>query len=463
MVMVLMVAVRRVEGFVFACETTLEAKVAWADGVVRGRVVEVSAVAAPLRAGGGSAGGVWHRVRIEVSEVVKGRFGREVEVVVKEGRRAVPGWEECRGERLFFLKEGAHVRGWEGVYGTVGYTVLEDYEPVDLEGGWIVPAEGAVSADMTRLGDREAVMGAARRAAREVSVGMAEVPVTDAEQVAMGLDHTMMVLVPLTEQEARVAEGWAYSAEWLVRWRAVVVLQERRAEGGTEALRHLAGIVPVMNGREYDADFVIGEMARTALAEAGEAAPAETWGPRRAVFGAEGVGTWLVAAGLVAGPLLWWRRRRMGVVKAVFAGMLVVLGVVVGRSFWGGDAVWWGYNNVQAWRGVVYVNFHGRAEMRAERAGAYCRGDEFPEADHVWRELNTPPVGWMVEMGPWQPLNAMLFPEWTVVERVRVPLWVVGAGLGSPWMWGWGAAGMGWLRRRRRGWRGFEGGVGWPS
>jgi hypothetical protein len=59
------------------------------------------------------------------------------------------------------------------------------------------------------------------------------------------------------------------------------------------------------------------------------------------------------------------------------------------------------------------------------------------------------------EGGPWQPLNAMLFPEWTAVDRVRAPLWVVGVLLGSPWMWGWGAAGVGWLRRRR-GWRGFE-------
>jgi hypothetical protein len=53
------------------------------------------------------------------------------------------------------------------------------------------------------------------------SVGMAEVPVTETERAAMGLGYTRMVLVPLMEERARVAGGWAYSGEELLRWRAV--------------------------------------------------------------------------------------------------------------------------------------------------------------------------------------------------------------------------------------------------
>ncbi|HVS71864.1 MAG TPA: hypothetical protein VHQ47_11470 [Phycisphaerae bacterium] len=196
----------RALGGVAATEWSLEARVAWADAVVRGRVVDVARVAAP---GGFAAtpGGVWHRLHIEVDETLKGPPLAMVDAWSWSSDSYVPVWELRHGEQLLFLKRGSHmVASGVAAYGAVDWAVSEYVPGVDLpEKG--ASAEPVVGEDLTRLMDTGAVLAAARRAAGEASLGFQGLPLSDADETALGIAPTGLLEVPVTDEMLGVAAG----------------------------------------------------------------------------------------------------------------------------------------------------------------------------------------------------------------------------------------------------------------
>jgi hypothetical protein len=101
----------------------------------------------------------------------------------------------------------------------------------------------------------------------------------------------------------------------------------------------------------------------------------------------------------------------------------------------------------------VHFNEEIREDVTLARPLVYCRADQLPLEDRAWHEWTPPPLGWVVEMGPYNGTYAGMYPTWERVNRVRVPLWAVAWVMGLPWGVAWMAAGVRWLRRR--GARGF--------
>jgi hypothetical protein len=167
----------------------------------------------------------------------------------------VPVWELRHGEQLLFLKRGSHMvaSGVPG-YGAVDWAVSEYAPGVDLpEKG--TSAEPVVGEDLTRLMDAGAVLAAARRAAGEASLGIQGLPLSDADEMALGIAPTGLVVVPVTDEMLGVAAGWVRDPRELRRWDAAMLLRQKRTAGTVAGLRELVARGPGAITVDYSTEY----------------------------------------------------------------------------------------------------------------------------------------------------------------------------------------------------------------